>query len=107
MILNCLMDINDGMLAFFGGLGPWEVMAIMAALLLLFGGKKLPELAKGMGKGLRHFKQELHGVKEEIEREPEEEEDTYEPDTEDEYSEDSGEEIGEGEKETNKEEKSG
>jgi len=56
-----------GVLAFFtGGIGPWEVLIILMALLLLFGGKKLPELARGMGKGLRNFKEELNGVKKQI-----------------------------------------
>lgn len=37
-------------------LGMWEVIAIVAVVLLLFGGKKIPELAKGLGKGLKEFK---------------------------------------------------
>ena len=47
--------------------GPWEVAAILVVALLLFGGKKLPELAKGLGKGLRVFKKEISGVRESIE----------------------------------------
>lgn len=43
-------------LLFLGGLGPWEFMAIIAVILLLFGGKKIPELAKGLGKGLKEFR---------------------------------------------------
>jgi sec-independent protein translocase protein TatA len=38
-------------------LGPSELMIIMALILVLFGGKKLPELAKGLGQGLKEFKQ--------------------------------------------------
>ena len=37
-------------------LGMWEVIAIVAVVLLLFGGRKIPELAKGLGKGLKEFK---------------------------------------------------
>ncbi|NNF02307.1 MAG: twin-arginine translocase TatA/TatE family subunit [Bacteroidia bacterium] len=37
-------------------LGPWEIIAIIAVALLLFGGKKIPELAKGLGKGIKEFK---------------------------------------------------
>ena len=48
--------------------GPWDIALIVALILLLFGGKKLPELAKGLGRGLREFRNELHGVKEDIEK---------------------------------------
>jgi len=41
--------------------GPWEIAIILLAMLLLFGGKKLPELARGLGRGLRTFKRELQG----------------------------------------------
>ena len=50
------------------GLGTPEVLLIMFGLLLLFGGKKLPELARGLGKGIREFKDASNGVKEEIEK---------------------------------------
>ena len=40
----------------------------MLAILLLFGGKKLPELARGLGKGIREFKEASDGVKREIHR---------------------------------------
>ena len=73
--LIMLSDINSGfsgVLALFsGGIGPWEVVVILVALLLLFGGKKLPDLAKGLGRGLRNFKEELHGVKNDIDAPPE------------------------------------
>lgn len=41
---------------FIGGIGTSELLLILFALLLLFGGKKLPELMKGMGRGIREFK---------------------------------------------------
>lgn len=46
------------------GLGPFELVLIFAALLLLFGAKRLPELASGMGKGIRDFKRSLNGLDE-------------------------------------------
>ena len=36
--------------------GPWQVVLIVVALLLLFGGKKIPELMKGLGQGMKEFK---------------------------------------------------
>lgn len=36
--------------------GPWQVIVILAIVLLLFGGKKIPELMKGLGRGVREFK---------------------------------------------------
>ena len=37
-------------------IGPWQIAAIAAAILLFFGGKKIPELMKGLGKGMKEFK---------------------------------------------------
>ena len=39
-----------------GAIGPWQVGLIVIALLLLFGGKKIPELMKGLGSGIKEFK---------------------------------------------------
>jgi sec-independent protein translocase protein TatA len=44
-----------------GRIGSTEIVVVLAVLLLLFGGKKLPELAKGMGEALRDFKKALGG----------------------------------------------
>lgn len=41
---------------FIGGLGTGEILLIVLAILLLFGGKKLPELMRGMGRGVKEFK---------------------------------------------------
>ncbi|EDM37099.1 sec-independent protein translocase [Pedobacter sp. BAL39] len=49
-------------------MGGGEIMLILAVVLLLFGGKKLPELARGLGKGIREFKDASEGVKREIHR---------------------------------------
>ncbi len=44
------------------GLGAPEIILIVLALLLLFGGKKIPELMRGMGKGVREFKDAQSGI---------------------------------------------
>jgi sec-independent protein translocase protein TatA len=48
---------------FFGG---WEIVLILAVVLLLFGAKKLPELAKGLGMGIKEFKKATREVTDEI-----------------------------------------
>ncbi|MFK8045351.1 MAG: twin-arginine translocase TatA/TatE family subunit [Crocinitomicaceae bacterium] len=50
----------------YAGMIGWpQILLIVVALLLLFGGKKLPELMKGMGKGIKGFKDEMSGDGEE------------------------------------------
>lgn len=44
-----------------GVMGPWQVVIILAVVLLLFGGKKIPELMRGVGKGIKEFKEGLSG----------------------------------------------
>lgn len=44
-----------------GMFGPWQVVAIIVVVLLLFGGKKIPELMKGLGKGMKEFKDAKDG----------------------------------------------
>ena len=51
-----------------GVVGPWQIILIIAVILLLFGGKKIPELMKGIGKGAREFKKGLSGEDEEEEK---------------------------------------
>ncbi|HBT22039.1 MAG TPA: twin-arginine translocase TatA/TatE family subunit [Verrucomicrobiales bacterium] len=51
-----------------GGLGPWEIILILAVVLVLFGAKKLPELAKGMGQGIKEFKKASRDVQGELDR---------------------------------------
>ena len=50
------------------GLGAPELLLIFLVVLLLFGGAKLPELARGLGKAIRNFREEAEGVKREIEK---------------------------------------
>ena len=53
------------MFAMFG-FGGWEVVLILAVVLILFGAKRLPELAKGLGSGIKEFKKATREVTEEI-----------------------------------------
>jgi sec-independent protein translocase protein TatA len=53
-------------LLFLGSLGMTEIIIIALIVLLLFGGKKIPELMKGIGKGVRSFKEGVKGIEEEI-----------------------------------------
>ena len=57
-------------LLFIGNLGTGEIIIIALIVLLLFGGKKIPELMKGLGKGVKNFKEGVNGIEEEINREP-------------------------------------
>lgn len=52
---------------FIGGIGGMEVIVILAVVLLLFGGKKIPELMRGVGKGIREFNTARASLKEELE----------------------------------------
>lgn len=47
-------------------IGMWEWVIIALVVLLLFGGKKIPELMKGMGKGVKAFKDGMHGIEDEV-----------------------------------------
>ena len=44
------------LLVLLGVIGPWQVVIIVALILVLFGGKKIPELMRGMGRGIKEFK---------------------------------------------------
>ena len=60
------MTLN-GILAFFN-LGTGEIIAIVLVILLLFGGRKIPELMRGLGKGVKSFKQGMNEVEDEIKK---------------------------------------
>ena len=44
-------------------LGPWEIVLVVLVIIILFGGKKIPELARGLGKGLREFRKTTKDLK--------------------------------------------
>lgn len=67
-----------------GVVGPWQIVIIALVILLLFGGKKIPELMKGLGKGVKSFKEGINEVEEQINgadtpAKPKEIKDTKEP----------------------------
>tara|TARA_Y100000385_G_scaffold246964_1_gene266650 strand:+ start:875 stop:1054 length:180 start_codon:yes stop_codon:yes gene_type:complete len=47
-----------------GMIGPWQIVLIILVFLLMFGGKKIPELMKGLGKGMKEFKDATKDLKE-------------------------------------------
>ena len=51
----------------FGSLGFWEIALIVLVVLLLFGGKKIPELMRGLGKGVKSFKEGMKDVEDDVE----------------------------------------
>jgi sec-independent protein translocase protein TatA len=51
------------MMAFIGRLGPTELIVIALIVLLLFGGRKIPELMRGLGRGIKEFKDASSGLK--------------------------------------------
>ena len=59
------MEIENFNLAFFN-LGPWEILLILIVILILFGARRLPELARGLGKGFNEFRDAVDSSKKEI-----------------------------------------
>jgi len=53
---------------FAGWFGGWEIILILAVVLILFGAKKLPELAKGLGTGIKEFKKATREVTDEVQK---------------------------------------
>ena len=53
-------------LLFIGGLGMSEILLIALVVLLFFGGKKIPELMRGLGKGVRSFKEGMNEIEKDI-----------------------------------------
>ncbi|MEY4110000.1 MAG: hypothetical protein RLZZ46_354 [Bacteroidota bacterium] len=58
------------LLGFLGGLGTGEIIVIVVLLLLFFGGKKIPELMRGLGKGMKEFKDASKGVEDDSSKAP-------------------------------------
>lgn len=59
---------------FLGRLGATEIILIALVVLLFFGGKKIPELMKGLGKGVKSFKEGVNGIEKDLKVEPEKKE---------------------------------
>ena len=55
----------------FQNIGVWEVLIIAFVVLLLWGGKKIPELMKGLGKGVKSFKEGMKEVSDEVKKDEE------------------------------------
>src|SRR6185436_8398769 len=68
------MDMVCASFAFIDGLGGPEMILIFVIVLVLFGGQKLPEFARGLGKTIREFKKAAAGVEEDFKRALEEDE---------------------------------
>ena len=49
-----------------GVIGPWQIVILALLIVLLFGGKKIPELMKGIGKGVKSFKEGMNEVEDQI-----------------------------------------
>lgn len=50
------------------GMGHWEILVVLLVVLLLFGANRIPEMAQGMGRGIREFRKSLHEVQQEIDQ---------------------------------------
>ncbi len=59
------MILSSYQIAFFN-LGPWEILLVLIVVLVLFGAKRLPELAKGLGLGINEFRDAVDSSKKEI-----------------------------------------
>ena len=63
----------------FAGIGGPEVLLIVLVVLLFFGAKRIPDLMKGLGKGVKSFKEGINGIEKEINADPAEEKKDKEP----------------------------
>lgn len=64
----------------FGNIGGSELFLILLIVLVFFGARKLPELAKGLGQGIREFRKAARDVQEEVEKETKKLDDSTKPD---------------------------
>ena len=71
----------EAVLLFLGGLGGGEILVILLIVLLLFGAKKIPNLARSLGSGIREFKDATHGMRQELEKSVMEDEPPANPQT--------------------------
>ena len=61
-----MLESGQVQLAFIGGLGPTELIVIFLIVLLVFGAKRIPEIAQGLGKGIMEFKKAARDITKEI-----------------------------------------
>ena len=52
------------------GMGHWEILILFLVILLIFGAKRIPEMAQGLGKGIKEFRKAMRDVQEEIDLPP-------------------------------------
>ena len=64
--MNELVTVDPVLVS--GMIGTKEIIIVLAVALLIFGGKKLPELARGLARGLRTFKDEMMGIKTDVDQ---------------------------------------
>ncbi len=60
------MLCNDSIIGMLAWISTWHIVALLVIVLLLFGGRKLPELARGLARGMRIFRDELHGIQKDL-----------------------------------------
>ncbi len=60
--------MNHSILLFFTNIGMPEMLIVLLVVILLFGGKKIPELARGLGRGIREFKDASKEIKDEVKK---------------------------------------
>ena len=60
-LFSTFVELYKTIFMILGVVGPWQVILIVALLLLFFGGKKIPELMKGLGQGMKEFKDASKG----------------------------------------------
>ena len=72
--LSQMMQSFTGFNFLAWAVGWQEILVIVVVVLILFGGRKIPELARGIGRGMREFKREMRGVKEDFDEAMKEEE---------------------------------
>ncbi len=70
-MINYIMIDPLSKISYMGEVGPYQLLIILAVVLLLFGGKKIPELMKGLGTGIKGFKDGMKGEDESNKKEGE------------------------------------
>lgn len=77
-VQSFIMNLNYIIPVFLGNFRGWEWLVIFLVVLLLFGGKKIPELMRGLGKGIHSFRKGMEEAKQELTR-PLDEDDAKQP----------------------------